>query len=54
MITNWRIFEMKTLIQQTIQNLIWIREMRIAGGLDVDDIDAKIAKLKEELINCHG
>ena len=41
---------MKTLKKRTIENLEWIKKVRLAGGLDVGDIDAKIAKLKEELV----
>lgn len=37
------------LAKRIYENLLWIREMRKAGGLDTKDLDAKIEKLREEL-----
>lgn len=40
---------MKTLDTRILENLIWIRQMRIAGGLDTKFIDAQIEKKRKEI-----
>lgn len=39
------------LAKRIYENLLWLREIKIAAGGDTTELDAKIEKIREELQN---